>query len=638
MSIQRFNKAHSASQPTHIYYSLNLINNDSSFPALPVQFSLKDTRSNDFLKSPQDYFMSIVRFNLQTPTLPVFIPQIDLNPNTNRGGTYPIAGMGAQLNTTAPFTVRLYNQVPFPVGSVVYLGYNANTPSTIPAGDTCATALQYYRCTNVSTASSAGLVTVLTLSNTSGVSTGNPSLYPASANFAKGATQVISFASLPATSLVYNAGTGDLTIGCAAATIGTFSSLADFYRVGDTIYVQNSGQYNGVYTAIGVAANAITVKAPRLAGVALAAYSGGGNFLPVGDYANTTPYRITLQYTPTSNSSPLTTYSVTQQLIYQPNDQTQVPPRWDPAQTQSLTLTDITSPYYYVYSYNAWIAIVNQALTNAFWSLQGFMTCGYTNVGNLPAGLLPNQTLPASGSTVNTFQAPSMSWDSANLKAIITADNVTFGQSVSNGNVVFMYANTAFSTLFDGFPYLYPNVQVTSPLYSQFVFNLSAGAGIFIVTQYTSAGVPVVGGTYSAIQIFQDHQTASLMNPIQAIVFTSTILPVVNENVGTPVILNGTSTSVIQAGSSANIFPIISDFAIPFSAGNTYTPDITYQPSGEYRLIDLYGESPAKQIDISVFWRDQYGLLHPFLVGSGCSGSLKILFRAKDYNNISLEE
>lgn len=605
-----------------------------------MQFSLKDTRSNDFLKSPQDYYMSIVRFNLQTPTLPVFIPQIDLNPNTNRGGTYPVARMGAQTNTTAPtgFTVVLYNQVPFPVGSVVYLGYNANTPGAAPAGDASATALQYFRVLAVSTASSAGLVTVLTLGNASGATAGAPNTYPANASFLRGATQTVSFASLPATTLAYDPVTGDLAIGCAGAAIGSFASLADFYRVGDAIYIQNSGAYNGAYTAIGVAANAITVKAPRLAGAALPAYAGGGNFLPAGDYVDVTPYRVTLQYTPAANSAPATTYSVTQQIVYRPNDQTQAPPRWDPGQTQSLTLTDITSPYYYVYSYNAWIALVNQALVNAFWALQGFMTNGFTAAGNLPAGLVANQVLPASGSTVNTFQPPSMSWDSANLKAIITADNVTFGQSTSNGSVVFMYANAPLSTLFDGFPYLYPNVPVSSPLYSQFVFNTSAGAGIFIVTAFSSAGVPVANGTYSAIQIYQDHQTASLMNPISCIVFTSTLLPVVNENVGTPSILNGTSTSLIQAGSSANVFPIISDFAIPFSAGNTYVPDITYQPSGEYRLIDLYGESPAKQIDISVYWRDQYGLLHPFLVGSGCSGSLKLMFRAKNYNNIELSD
>ena len=628
-----------------------MINNDSSYPAQPVQFSLKDTRSNDFLKCPQDYYMSIVRFNLQTPTLPVFIPQINLNPNTNRGGTYPVASMGTQLNTTAPFTVRLFNQVPFPVGAVVYLGYNANTPTAAPAGDPSATALQYFRVSAVATAASSGLVTVLTLANTSGATAGVPNTYPANASFLKGATQTVSFASLPVTTLSYDPATNTLYLGCTGATIGSFASLANFYSAGDTVYIQNSGQYNGSYTIAALTAFAISFRPSNLASYftfnpltstytnnGLAAYAGGGNFLSVGDYANVTPYTLTLQYTPTSNSSPLTTYQVTQQVIFQPNDQTQTAPRWDPGQAQSLSLSDITGPYYYVYSYNAWIALVNQALTNAFWTLQGFMTNGFTAAGNLPAGLVANQTLPASGSTVNNFQPPSMSWDSGALKAILTADNVTFGQSASNGNVVFMSANTPFSTLFDGFPYLYPNVPVTSPLYSQFIFNTSAGAGIFIQTTYTSAGVPAANGVYSCIQIYQDHQTASLMNPIQAIVFSSTLLPVVMENVGTPLILNGTSTNLITTGSSANIYPVITDFVVPFSAGNTYVPDITYTPPGEYRLVDLYGESPAKQIDISVSWRDQYGLLHPFLVGSGCSGSLKILFRSKAYNNIDLAE
>jgi len=73
MSVQRFNQNHSDTQPYHIYYDMNLINNDSSFPAQPVRFQYKETRSNAFLLSPQDYYMSIVRFNLQTPTLPVFI-------------------------------------------------------------------------------------------------------------------------------------------------------------------------------------------------------------------------------------------------------------------------------------------------------------------------------------------------------------------------------------------------------------------------------------------------------------------------------------------------------------------------------------------------------------------------------------
>lgn len=640
MSVQRFNKTHSASQPVHSYFSLNLINNDSSYPAQPVQFSLKDTRSNDFLKSPQDYYMSIVRFNLQSPTLPLFIPQIDLNPNTNRGGTYPVYAMGTQLNTTAPagFTVRLFNQVPFPVGAVVYLGYNANTASVVPAGDPSATALQYFRVIAVNNYTAAGLVTTLTLANASGTTTGVPNNYPANVNFLRGATQSVRFASLPISTLAFAPATNILTLGFAAPSIGTLAALTNVYQAGDTVYIQNSGQYNGIYKALTVAAASITLSAFNLAAPfaagTLPAYVAGGNFLSVGDYANVTPYTVSLRYTPTANSVPAVTYEVTQQIIYQPQDQTQVAPNWNPGATRSLSLGEITSEYYYVYGYVTWVDLVNQALKNAFWTLQGLMTNGYTAALS-PAGLLPNQALPMSGSTVNTYQPPSMSFDTTQLKAVITADNNAFGQSAANGNIIFLSFNGALSTLFDSFPYIYPNVGPESPFYSQLVFNTSVGAGIFLVVAYTSAGVPVVNGTYSAIQIFQDHQTASLMNPVQAIVFSSTLLPVVMENIATPAILGGTNTTLIQSGTSANIFPIITDFVVPFSAGNTYTPDITYVPTGEYRLVDLYGESPCKQLDITVYWRDQYGLLHPFLVGSGCSGSIKLLFRAKSFGALA---
>jgi hypothetical protein len=106
------------------------------------------------------------------------------------------------------------------------------------------------------------------------------------------------------------------------------------------------------------------------------------------------------------------------------------------------------------------------------------------------------------------------------------------------------------------------------------------------------------------------------------------------ENGGQPSILNGTAPNQQVVGYSANIFPIVTDFIVPFSATNQYVPDISYVPSGDYRMVDLYGESPANQIDIQVYWKDQYGVLHPFLLGSGCSGSIKVMFRRKDYGNV----
>ena len=202
-----------------------------------------------------------------------------------------------------------------------------------------------------------------------------------------------------------------------------------------------------------------------------------------------------------------------------------------------------------------------------------------------------------------------------------------------------MYFNQALSTLFDSFPYIYPNVGPESPLYSYLVFNTSAGAGYFIVQDW-SVFPPTTTNGYLGIQIYQDHQTASLMNPVQSIVFQSTLLPVTMENVGQPLLLNGTAPTSTVIGSTANIFPIVTDFIVPFGNASVgqYTPDVSYVPSGEYRLVDLYGESPCQQIDISVFWKDQYGVLHPFYLGSGCSGSLKVMFRRKEFNNIFEDE
>ena len=613
MSIQRFNQNHSGTQPYHIYYDCNLINNDSSFPAQPVRFQYKETRSNAFLLSPQDYYMSIVRFNLQTPTLPVFIPQVNLNTNDNFGGTYPISVM-AGANANLPFTVTLYTNVSYPVGTVVYLANNNNNPLV---DDASAVAQQYYRVTAVGTNVS-GQNTFLTLVNP--IATGTPNLYPGNGgNFVRGGTQTVSFAKLPVANIVYSSITGEVTITYnGTGGLGSLPDLTTVYLPNDIIFVNNSGQYNARYVIKTLTLNTITANAPLLTGVQLQSYTGGGFFLPQGDYYNITPYVMTMNYT-----SPLAVaYSYTQPITFQPNDLTQPEPQWNPANLQALSLEDITSQYYYVYNYEVWINQVNQAMTNAFWGLSGKVYA--TSAG----------ALPMTGSTVTNYAPPFVSWNSAEDIAIITADDTGFGQSSGAAkNIIFISFNQPLSTLLDSFPYSYPDVPADSNLYSYLIFNTSAGAGFFIVQNY-SVFPPSITNGYTGIQIYQDHQTASLLNPVQSIVFTSTILPVVMENVGQPLILNGTAPTQSVIGSNANIFPVVTDFIVPFSALNQYVPDISYVPNGEYRLVDLYGTSPANQVDIQVFWKDQYGLLHPFLVGSGCSGSLKLMFRRKNFGNV----
>jgi hypothetical protein len=622
MSVQRFNKAQSETQPFHIYYDMNIINNDSSFPAQPVRFQYKETRSNYFLLSPQDYFMSIVRFNLQTPTLPVFIPQINLNTNTNKGGSFPIQSM--QGNFAVGGIVNLYTSTVIPVGSVLYFALSDGAATSIH--ETSATNNQYYRVTASVLSPSTVNQTQLTVLNPT--ATGTASAYaggtvavtsatsPPVANQIAGGTITATFASLAITTMTF--ANSQLTI--TFTPITNLADLTNVFSVGDVIYISNSGTYNGSYAIQSFANTGQTVvlAATSLQGVVLPTYAGGGSFTSAGDFYNVTPYTMTMSYT-TGNVP----YQKTSPVIYVPNDLTQTPPQWNPSKAQALSLADVTSAYYWVYNYEVFINMVNQALVNTFWQLNGAL---YSNTG----GHLPMS------STANSlaYQPPSMSWNQQALTGILTADNNAFGQSA--GTFIKLSFNQPMSTLFDSFPYQYPNVSPDSPLYSYLVFNTSAGAGLYVVSSYTALGVP--SAQYTAIQIYQDHQTATLMNPIQSIVFTSTILPVQMENVGTPLILNGSSQNQINIGSTANVFPIVTDFTVPFSATSGYVPDVSYVPSGEYRLVDMYGTSPANQADIQVFWKDQYGLIHPFLLGSGCSGSLKILFRRKDYNDVNLDE
>lgn len=69
--------------PTHIYYNIDILNNDTSNEGKSLFLQFDETRTGDFLQEPKQYFLSVVRFALQSPSLPVFIPQIDPSAGVN---------------------------------------------------------------------------------------------------------------------------------------------------------------------------------------------------------------------------------------------------------------------------------------------------------------------------------------------------------------------------------------------------------------------------------------------------------------------------------------------------------------------------------------------------------------------------
>ena len=75
---QIFNKPLNDSNPEQIYFDLT-VSNFQNTNTEPQVFSFNDSRTTAFVNKPDDYFLSILRFTVDSGTMPVFIPSIQPN-------------------------------------------------------------------------------------------------------------------------------------------------------------------------------------------------------------------------------------------------------------------------------------------------------------------------------------------------------------------------------------------------------------------------------------------------------------------------------------------------------------------------------------------------------------------------------
>ena len=59
---------------------------------------------------------------------------------------------------------------------------------------------------------------------------------------------------------------------------------------------------------------------------------------------------------------------------------------------------------------------------------------------------------------------------------------------------------------------------------------------------------------------------------------------------------------------------------------------VIYNPTAEYRLIDMNSCMDLNRVDIIVYWKGKFGHIHPFELNPGNAASVKIMFRRKDFN------
>ena len=92
-------------QPDNIYFDLTSTNFQSSNVA-PTPFYFNESRSNPFVMKPEDYQMSILRFTVDSGTIPVFIPSIVPNSATINETIYSVTiswqGVNGEYRSQVP--------------------------------------------------------------------------------------------------------------------------------------------------------------------------------------------------------------------------------------------------------------------------------------------------------------------------------------------------------------------------------------------------------------------------------------------------------------------------------------------------------------------------------------------------------
>ncbi len=303
-------------------------------------------------------------------------------------------------------------------------------------------------------------------------------------------------------------------------------------------------------------------------------------------------------------------YTYQQFMEWSPENQTApIPPAPTPFQWVDTT-------YYWAYTFNHVVGLFNTTIETAYNAIQtAFNTWWPLNggVGDAPALLTAVPFMNYNGQT-NLF---SLYFDQVGY-------NTSEPLDANIGEQWQFWGNSNFYNLFNSFPSL---------LYSGRDSNFGQGC---LYETYNNYGLNLY--TYNDITYYvmtQDYPTTGAMwSPIDAIVLSTTLLPVVSEATGTPLLANNNNTSTTTQNA---FFPILTDIAIAQTSAANYKSDmIYYAPSGSYRFTTLSNShNPINNIDLQLYWRNrQNQQLYPLTMPAQSSVSIKLLFQKRTINTV----
>ncbi len=331
---------------------------------------------------------------------------------------------------------------------------------------------------------------------------------------------------------------------------------------------------------------------------------------------------------PTDGSAPTPAVG---SVAYKCSDATLTPP--------PVSKNSISDPYYFTYQYQDFIDMINNSMIN-------YMTANYPTV--------PPPFLAIDNNT--NFLRWYLPQD--------TTNPWTYGPPVTGKKTFQIYVNSPLFALLSSFQFQYvgtlPNVSGFG--WYKLVINPVQNTTIALAPAETKAGIlgleyidvtdlkyvntdvydatptaPITVPTDAFQVVTQKYASTPLWSPITSLVFTTALMPVNNELIATPFIVN--SNPLLDNDLPNNNFSaVITDLEVPLTRGDEYKPTVFYSPTAEYRLIDLQSNSPINSIQISVSWKDIYGINHPLYLEPGTGASIKLMFRRKDFSTYALQE
>jgi hypothetical protein len=117
---------------------------------------------------------------------------------------------------------------------------------------------------------------------------------------------------------------------------------------------------------------------------------------------------------------------------------------------------------------------------------------------------------------------------------------------------------------------------------------------------------------------------------LATIQFQSNLIPVRQEYT-TGVNKSMSTYNAGDAGTGAPSVPILTDFIPIDTDTNLIREDLTYYPTGEYRLTDLLDSSNGlNNLDLQIYWTDKQNRVYQYFIPPQQATTLKLLFIKKD--------